>query len=238
MKNLLTILIIMTFCLISSCSDSNDPSNKATLNIKSELTQGTVQLTDLVNKEISVLKTEVDSVRINKVRILLSRIKLHLKNNSNENDDKAFHTGPFIFVGDSTDSYFDLANGQIDAGTYEKIKFEIHRFEPNELSQYKNNQTFKDFATDNRYTTIFEGIAYKNGEAYPFIYDGTVTANLSLDFETPIVLQENITTNIYFQINPFNLLKSGGSILDPRDEENRNNIDNLIKSAIKAVKKN
>ena len=78
MKKLITIIIIMTFGLIISCSDSNDPSNKATLNIKSELTQGTVQLTDLVNKEISILKTSRFS-RINKVRILLSRIKLHLK---------------------------------------------------------------------------------------------------------------------------------------------------------------
>ncbi len=240
MKTLSIIIIIMAFCLISSCSDSTDLnlSNKATLNIKSELTQGTIQLTDLVNKEISILKTEVDSVKINKVRILLSRIKLHLKNNSNENDDKAFQTGPFVFVGDSTGSYFNLANGQIDAGTYDKIKFEIHRFEPNELSQYKNNQTFKDFATDKRYTTIFEGIAYKNGEAFPFTYNGTVTANLSLNFETPVVLLEIITSNIYLQINPLSLLKSGDSILDPRDEGNSNQIDNLIKSAIKAIKKN
>ena len=97
----------MGFCLIISCSDSTDLnlSNKATLNIKSELTQGTIQLADLVNKEISILKNEVDSVKINKVRILLSRIKLHLKNNNNENDDKAFQTGPFVFVGDSTGSY-------------------------------------------------------------------------------------------------------------------------------------
>ena len=230
MKILLFIFVIAFFVFLTGCSETTDSGNYAIVNIRSEMTQGTVSLAELLNKG------EVDSIRIKRVRILLSRINFHLES-ENDSLDKEFKAGPSLFVGDSTETYFELANSVLTAGVYEKIKFEIHRFSTSDLPQYVKDTIFKDFATSDRFSVIIEGVAYKNGTAYDFNYNGTPTANLSLKFEPSIVLQENVTTNIYLQVSPVDLLKSGTSVLDPRDSSNVNDIDNLIKAAIKAVKK-
>ncbi|MBI5325077.1 MAG: hypothetical protein HZB41_07385 [Ignavibacteriae bacterium] len=237
MKSVLFIIFTCFFLVLYSCSDSTDSGNNAILKIRSEMIKGTVSIAELLNKDITILKSEVDSLRINRIRILLSEIKFHSESESNDSSDKFFKAGPFLFVGDSTGTYFELTSGQIPAGLYEKIKFEIHRFSTGELAQYQNDASFGDFATADRYSVIIEGISYKNGNANSFTYNGTPTANLSLKFEPSINLQANTTSNIYLQVNPVDLIKSGNSVLDPEDSTNENDIDNLIKSAIKAIKR-
>ncbi len=236
MKILLSIFVTAFYLFFTGCSETTDSGNYAIVNIRSEMNQSTVSLAKLLNKEISIQKSEVDSLRINRVRILLSRIKFHLES-ENDSLDNQFNEGPFLFIGDSTGTYFELTNGVLNAGVYEKIKFEIHRFSSNDLSQYVNDAIFKDFATSERYSVIIEGVVYKNGIADNFTYNGTPTANLSLKFEPSIVLQANVTKYLYLQVSPIDLLKSGNSVLDPRDTSNVNDIDNLIKAAIKAVDK-
>nr|MDA3842744.1 hypothetical protein [Candidatus Kapabacteria bacterium] len=68
-------------------------------------------------------------------------------------------------------------------------------------------------------------------------YYGDPTTNLSLKFEPAIEFEEDTETDIFFHIDPVDLFSSGTSIADPMDDSNKNTIDNLIKSAIKAVKK-
>ncbi|TAL67935.1 MAG: hypothetical protein EPN82_12735 [Bacteroidetes bacterium] len=237
MQSLLSFIVICILFFLAGCSESTDSGNNATVNIRSEMAQGTVSIAELSNKENSILKSEVDSLRISRIRILLSEIKFHSEAEQNDSVDKLFKAGPFLFIGDSTGTYFELANGQIPAGIYEKIKFEIHRFNSGDLVQYQNDAVFKDFATSERFSVIIEGISYKSGIAAAFTYKGTPTANLSLKFEPSLNLQANITTNVYLQVSPVDLLKSGNSVLDPSDSTNANDIDNLIKAAIKAVKK-
>jgi len=237
MKILLSIFILAFFVFLTGCSESTDSGNNAIVNIRSEMTVGTVSMAELVNKDNTIQKSEVDSIRIQRIRILLSRIKFHVEAENNDSLDKNFKEGPFLFIGDSTGTYFEIANGQIPAGVYEKIKFEIHRFSSSDLVTYQNDAVFKDFATAARFTVIIEGTAFKNGIAYLFVYNGNPTANLSLKFEPSIEFKENVTTNLYLQVSPIDLLKSGNSVFDPRDTDNMNDIDNLIKAAIKAIKK-
>ncbi len=229
-------LMILFMGFFTSCEDATAPENDAKVVIKSGLTNSTISKFE--SKVIEQLQlTNVDSVQIKKVRILLKEIKFHSNSESNESKDETFKTGPFVFVGDSTGTYIEMTNGIIPAGTYDKIKFEIHRFSSSDLTTYSNNANFKDFATSNRYTVIIEGISYINGKGSRFVYNSPVTANLSLKFEAPVVLEKSITTNIQLQINPADLFKTGNIIFDPNDSANSNNIDNLIKDAIKAVKK-
>ncbi len=239
-----TAVIIISFIMLnlvlafSGCSETSVPDNQATVNIQSEMSLAVSQLIDLEIKGDKFQRTEVDSVRITRTRILLSRIKFHLENETNDGIDKEFKTGPFLFIGDETGSYFNMTNGQIPPGAYEKIKFEIHRFSSSDLNQYQNHEMFKNFATNERYSVIIEGFAYKDGNAHEFTYYGTPTANLSMKFEPSLVCDENANVIVCLQINPMNLFKSGNSVCDPRDGGNKNDIDNLIKSAIRAVKKN
>ena len=242
MKNtmmiMLSSLMLTSMLVISSCSETTTTDDQATIKIQSEMSLGVTQLIEREIKGDNVQRTEVDSVKIISTRILLSRIKFHLEKDSNDAIDKEFKTGPFLFVGDENGNYFNMTDGLIPAGSYNKIKFEIHRFNSSDLGQYQNHAVFKDFATSNRHSVIINGYAYKNGIANEFTYYGSPTANLSLKFEPSLVCEENSTTDICLQINPIHLFKSGNSVCDPRDNGNMNDIDNLIKSAIKAIKKN
>jgi hypothetical protein len=238
MMIMLSSLMLTLMLVISSCSETTTTDDQATIKIQSQMSLSVSQLIDLDFKGDNIQRTEVDSVKIISTRILLSRIKFHLEKDSNDAIDKEFKTGPFLFVGDENGSFFNLTDGLIPAGSYNKIKFEIHRFNSSDLSQYQNHAIFKDFATSNRHSVIINGFAYKNGNAFAFTYYGSPTANLTMKFEPSLVCEENSTTNICLQINPITLFKSGNSVCDPRDNGNMNDIDNLIKTAIKAVKKN
>ncbi len=229
-------LLAIIFVFVISCSETTSPDNQADVVIRTELSKQTVSKIDLKFNE-QFQKSNVDSLQITKVRILLKEIKLHKEAESDDSKDEKIKVGPYVFVGDSTGKYFDLANGVIPSGTFNKIKFEIHRFSSGEIATYASNSTFKDFADNGRYSVIIEGNAFKSGVPTRFTYKSDVTANLSLKFPNSIVLDDVNKNYIYLQINPVDLMKSGTFVFDPNDTTNKNDIDNLTKSAIKALKK-
>jgi hypothetical protein len=238
MKTLMMFFAILLIAItLNSCSESNDPSDDVSVSVKSHLLSETAGGKIAVSKDGNILKSEVDSIKINKVRILLSRIMFHSDAEKNDSTNNLLKTGPYLFVGDTSGTYFDLANGALPKGLYDKIKFEMHRFSGSELGEYVNNEVFTDFATQDRFSAIIDGIVYEAGQEEVFTYHGTPTANLSLKFDPSIEFVDGQANEISSQIDPMDLFSSGTTIYDPRDPKNQNDIDNLIKKAIKAIKK-
>jgi len=220
-----------------SCSETVTPSVESVVRVRAEVGTGMVQSINSSIKIPSVLKSEVDSVKITRVRILLSGIKFHSASETNENTDKAFKTGPFLYDAQIIGNNAIIAEGNLPVGNYNKIKFEIHKFTGSEQTLYQNDITFSEFATNNSYTVIMDGFAYQFGTAFPFTYKSSPTANLSLNLDPNVEISKNISTDIFLQLNPTNFMKIGNSVLDPRDASNDNDINYLIQSAIKAIKK-
>ncbi len=237
MKILLISYGIILFVLLTSCAETTAPDAESIVRIRSEMFQGMIQSINIDKKNPLFQKSVVDSVKISKLRILISEIKFHSDNEVNEENNKLFKTGPFLLIGDSTGGYFDVAVGNLPAGDFNSLKFELHRFSVNELSTYQNDITFNEFATEERYSVILEGTAFKYGNPFPFTYKSSSTANLTFKFEPSLQLRKDVPLDIYLQINPINLMKIGNSILDPRDPENASDIDYLIQTALKAIKK-
>ncbi len=237
MKTLFISLTISLVILTMSCSEDVSSSVDSVVRVKSELSGGLVQSINSSIKIPSVLKSEVDSVKITRVRLLLSGIKFHSVSETNEDKDINFKTGPYLYDAKIVGTNPILAEGNLATGIYNKIKFEIHRFSASEQTTYNNDITFSEFATQDRYTVIMDGFAYQFGTAFPFTYKASPTANLSLKLEPSVELTKNISMDIFLQLNPINFLKIGNSVLDPRDSTNENDINYLIQSAIKAIKK-
>lgn len=238
MKTVLSFIIMTVLFLFSACSEStNEPATQANVKIRSVMSDNIIQTIKLDDKYNNPQKSEVDSVRIKKIRILVKEIKFHSTGETDDNKDQLFKSGPFLYVGDETGANFDVAVGQMPIGEYDKVKFEIHRFSSSDISKYSNDITFSEFATSDRYSIIVEGIAYKYGVPFEFKYYGTPTSNISLKFEPSIKISQNVANDIYLLVNPVNMLKIGNSVLDPRDDDNSNDIDYLIMTAIKAIKK-
>nr|MDA3844659.1 hypothetical protein [Candidatus Kapabacteria bacterium] len=144
MKIIMSLLLLSAIFFFSSCSESSGPENLATVNIQTEMSSDAIQIAVKESKDAFIQKSEVDSVHVSTVRILLSRIMFHSENEEDEETDENFKTGPFVFIGDETGANFKMVSGQIAPGSYGKIKFEIHRFVPNEIDQFTDVVLFKD----------------------------------------------------------------------------------------------
>lgn len=217
--------------VLGACSDNATNNDQATVQWQSQLNGSAVTFA----KVIAGPGATVDSLQVTSVKVLVTRLKLH-RDKADTTGDHNVKTEPFVitFAGPSA----TFANASIPAGTYDKVKFEFHHPESSQIQQYLQLPEFAPFVTGGAYTVIIEGTLYKNGTPTTFSYKSDVNANLSINFDTPLVLAAGSTTTLVLKVNPVDVFKKGTTILDPRDVvNNESEIDNAIKAAIKAQKK-
>ncbi len=224
------ISVLLLFALIvGSCSDSTSPS-QTNISFRSGISESSVSAS--VNPKSDEVQSGITEIKINTVRILLNEIKVKLNS-----EDKKVRTGPAVYTITPDSQSVEFANADLPSGSIEQIKFEFHRFSSSELATYQNNNTFKDFATADRYSVIITGIKKVGDTETPFEYKSKMTANLTYNITPPLVIDDKSTTYIDFVFQPEFVFKKTGALIDPDDPKNFNDIDNLLKDAIKALKK-
>lgn len=223
----------------ASCSDSNSTSDGAQVQMAAEMDQGGVGAIMAIKGGANTAANEVDSLYITRVRLLVSDIKMHSTtgDTAGGKGDKTVKSGPFIIQYDSVGSRV-FTNSTVPAGTYDRIKFEIHKLTSSEKDQYLNDPIFQDFVTDDRWTVIIEGYVIDDGVQSPFTYRSKQTENIQVRFSPDLVLEEGSTTTVALQFSPKAVFKKGSSSpLDPRDSDNHGEMEKAIKDALKALKK-
>ncbi len=230
------ILSISAVFLASGCSSSTDtPSNTATVNMAAE-TDGSKAATTFWKKSSPSSGIVADSIEVTRIRFLLSSVKLHIEGNDTLHDGEV-KSGPFIL--EFTPGFSRVfSTVTLPSGTYEKIKFEIHKF-PSSIDQtFLNDPTFTDFVSNERSTVIIEGRVWSAGSSIPanFVYKSHITANLEAKFNGQITLAGGSTTTLALLFSP-KLAFKFTNVLDPRDADNAKDIDEFLKGAIKALKK-
>lgn len=229
MNKLFFIIIIAFSSLLFACDDSSSPS-KSNLSLVSSITN--TQLNNSVNVKVDAITNEIQSIKIESLKILLSNIKVKL-----DDTERNVHLGPALFtVTDSTRSV-EFASTELPEGAMDKIKFEIHRFASSELSSYANDPIFKDFATNDRFTIMIKGVLKSNNVDTPFSYNTEIVGNLTYDFAPPLTIEDGKNMIVEFQFQSEQVFKDKGVILDPNDSKNKSYIDNQIKTALKALVK-
>jgi hypothetical protein len=215
---------------LNSCSDTTNPEGTTKVSFQGDLSQNTVSATSTSKSNISA--STVQSLTINRVRILVKEIKVTINDVDNSVDDDKYKTGPYVI-----DAVYplspDFADYTLPVGEIKKVKFEFHRFSSSQLATYASNPVFGPFATADRYSVIIEGKVTVDGVESNFTYNSDVTANLSLNPEKLAKLEENKDAILAIAIDPTVVFKNGSEILDPRDSKNESYIDNQIKSALK-----
>lgn len=176
----------------------------------------------------------VDSLHITGFRLMVAEIKLHRSGGGGEDKVK---TGPALLSVDE-DGVEAVIVGTVPAGTYNKVNFKFHRLNDEEVIPFIDDEDFEDFTTDDRFTIIVEGLAWENGSATPFSYGSRVEEDLKFDLED-IEISETDVTVIVIRIDPVDVFRDNdsGEVLDPRDPENFNPIDDAIKASLNALRK-
>jgi hypothetical protein len=234
-KVIFSIMALAISFAIYSCKDTNGPDNTATVTLRSELQNSTAKLAT-VKLTDGTTKVGIDSIQVKRIRILLTEVKFHSAKEGDDSKDNLYKSGPLLYDVDSTGTKIEIASGTLPSGNYSQLKFEIHRFETSELSEFTNSALFKDFATSDRFSVIIDGIFYLGGNGTRFQYKGTPTINYICDFgKTPINLPGNQESVFYLTLDPNSFFRSDVEIFDPSSNSN-SQIDNLIKSAIRISK--
>lgn len=119
-----------------------------------------------------------------------------------------------------------LASTKIPSGTYNKIKFKVHKPEDNETPP---DPEFKEGTSGNqRYSVIIKG--RYNGSS--FVFKSRKSANIVLSFPDMINIEETLR-NITLVINSSLWFKNGNEIIDPSDPQFEDTINDNIKNAFK-----
>jgi len=229
-------MVIALAVLVQHCTNSTSPQNTS-VEVYSELGGTTVmQMVQQSNGTSIEGLTAVDSIRIDRVRILVRRLKLHVADNDSNGRD--IKTEPFIVTFTSQQQLF--ANAAIPSGSFRWMKLEFHRLSNEEAERYYSNPVFGDFIPPERYSVIIEGRVYTRGRITPdtFVYRSTVTANVAIKLDPPMELSENSVLRLLLRFDPAAVFKtSAGIILHPLDPDNRSIIEGNIRVALKALKR-
>ena len=175
----------------------------------------------------------VIGLSVRKVRVLVSRIALNTSPDSAGTDDRTVKAGPFIYDADSLGGNV-ISSVNVAPGTYDRLKFEVHRFSSSEIPAFENDVNFRDFVTGDRYSVIIEGYVIRKTGSAPFIFKSNVTSNIKLEYSPALVVGNGAVTTSTLTFDAASAFKDGADIFDPDDERNRSEIENGIKEAFRA----
>lgn len=223
---------------IAGCSDSPTNNDQATVTMQGEIESAAVTSTAQKGSVLAHGGNYADSLKITRVRILISELKLHRDKEDSIQGDRMVKTGPIMLQLDPSGAKA-FASAPLPAGTYDKLKFEFHRFSSSEISLYLNDTVFADFVTNERSTVVIEGIVYVDGVATPFEFKSGVTANLEFKFDPSVTLNTGANTNLVVVVNAGKIFRESQStkIHDPRDPRNQSELDGAIHAAFHCLKR-
>lgn len=207
-KFLLPIIVILVLAFVNGCGDNSVTTQADNLDM-SVTSSG-----DTLNDQIGILVLDT-------VKVLIKDIKLNVANNAQ--DSTNFKVGPYVLYLNMISNVNVISSAYIPVGTYDKVKFDIHKLEDSEPVPDP------DFADINgRYSIVVKG----RYSGISFVYKSNKSAHQKLTFPGNLQVTANGKSNITLQIKPYIWFIKNGLYLDPRDPANENDIDNNIKDNI------
>ncbi len=210
--------------LLVGCNDTPMQSSNGSLSLSLRFAANTAAT---ALPKVSTLAAAVDSIRLTRVRVVLSKIELEAFNDSAE-----FRSAPMILELNLTGALQTLGVTGVPFGTYNEVEFKIHRVDSTDLAALPNAQ---DFLQPSRASIIAEGLVYSNGAAQNFSYRSGLNVEQEYDLTPPLVVSaDNPTANLTINVDATMWFKnSAGVLLDPTDPNNQNQIANNIKASFK-----
>jgi hypothetical protein len=261
----ITLLVIASIYWIG-CSKSNNPVNTAS-GSPGQVTM-TAYFTQFgssgLSKASSIDSSSVDSIVVTRVRVVLKDLKLKSQSNEDiemDHEDGTAHTSydynhfedsiqicehagqrlaPFVLDLSLTDSVQQISIDNFPAGTYDGIKFEIHRIDQDDIDSLSSAEqaTFADFLSGGRYSVIIDGTYYQNGQGTPFTYKSQIDAEIELPINPPLVVDSSQTSvNLTLRISSAGwFVDSNNNLLNPADSTNAYIINQNLQNFLSAYR--
>ena len=166
----------------------------------------------------------------------------HYEDSTEISEHSKQRLAPFVLDLSLTDTVQQISIDTIPNGTYDGVKFKIHRIDQNDIDSLSSavQATFADFLSGNRYSVIIDGNYYQNGQATPFTYKSKIDVEIELPINPPLVVDSTLSSiNLTLQISSAGwFIDSNNTLIDPTDPNNASIIDHNLKSFLRAFKDN
>lgn len=233
-------VFIASALILASCAENtNVPSdNTSYLQMKTAMTNQTITSNFAKSGDAVQNGSGIDSIRIDSVRILIKRIKLHRSADDTTGEAEDVKIGPTVvhFSNDTTDTQTIVFTQEIPVGSYRKMKFEMHRFTPGEAADYAADPEFGPFAFPDRLTIIVDGTVYVDSTSRAFQFTQDWTENFWFEFDPYLEVLPG-TTSIEWTFDASKVFVAADRLLDPDDDNDRGAIGDGLKKSWKVFKK-
>ena len=232
LKNLLSSFALLTILsLVTSCS-TTDPEDYGVVEMSSTIENESVTQTVKGSGEAIEGGTSIDEVRIDRVRVLLSRLKFKRSSDDTSNGGIDVKTGPAValFEPGVATLIFEQA---IPNGTYDRVKLEKHKFSSSEADDYVGHAVFGDFVEPDRVTLIIEGVTISGSETTPFEVRDDATENLWIDFIPSLEVNSDTEAELDLVFDGLEVFKDGAVLLDPNQSGDLDKIRKNLKDAFR-----
>lgn len=203
---ILLILIVISAFIYVSCKDN------------SVSTADNLDFSIISDKYLT--DNPADSLFLDTVKVLIKDIKLNVASGS---DSTNFKVGSFVLYLNLNSSVNTISTAMIPAGTYDKVKFEIHKLEDTETPP---DPDFKD--SSGRYSVIVKG----KYNSVPFVFKTDPSVHQKLSFPGNLIVTSTGKSNITLKVSPYIWFYKNGLLLNPNESGNKNDIDNNIKNNV------
>lgn len=202
--------LVLVVSLIA-CSD--DDKNNLTMSVRGAYDAG-----------LGKVKSHVT---IDTAKVLVTRIKLN-----DGGADMDFRSGPYVILLTDT-SMHEIAVGDVPQGSYDQVKFEIHK--PDQNEDVPDSDFREGPGGDERYSIIVIG-SYQGNR---FVFKSRNTINQTVTIDPPLVVEDSIgVANLTLRVD-YDLWFLNGSVeLDPTDTTASNVafIENSIRDSFRAFR--
>ena len=172
----------------------------------------------------SLQKVQNSTLQLNSVKVLIRKLEFK---SANSNDFLDIKVGPFVVQINPDGIKTDVLRNNIPPGSYERVKFEVHKLEDFETPP--DSDFIDGNSGSERYSLVEEG-TFNNS---PFVYKSQRTTYQELEFPTPIIIDDNMSVNLTITVNPYSWFIADGVYLDPSDPSNESEVEMNIEHSFK-----
>jgi hypothetical protein len=229
------ILILVVAALVTSCAGNTEPESTQVV-FESEMpnttavTFGTKRGSDRTEGGV------IDSVRINKLRMMFTRIKLKRSSEDTVKGSRDVKVGPTIVTFERGKPTVAVG-ATIPVGTYDRMKLELRPLTPSEATQYANDNAFKPFIDPERVSVIVNGLKFSQDSYADFTCTAEPTEDVWIVFDEPVTVKAGTTEFISLLADATPFFLADGSVLEPGDGRVKQRIKQAIRSMFTARKK-
>ena len=227
-----SLTVLVTALVLTGCSSSSDPEGKGTVEMDSVIDNGTVTGHFEKNGDRVEGQSELDSVSVERVRILISRLKFQSATDDTGSGGQDVKSGPAVVTFD-INGVNSVFKEPVPTGTYDRMKLEKHKFSASEADEYEDDPVFGDFAFPERLTLIMEGSTHAGDTERAFSINDASTENLWLDFDPELVVEEGGSVVIDLVFDARVVFNDNGRVLDPFDSKDLRDISKNLKKALR-----